>query len=529
MASWTFALDLDHAPGRSLAQQIAGALSADIQRGRLRPGDRLPGSRTLAGMLKVHRQTVVTAIDDLVAEGWLVCRKASGTFVADGLPEAPTNRRRDTERSRRASPRDSPGVGERAAPGASTRRRARAPHVRHAPGCSSVARRTDRSLLSPLDWRVRRVGALVQSSGRVASPSPATRAHCRSRGVWPSTRVDHGDARQPDGADAVGAALIRPGDAVAVEHPGYRPAWEAFKLAGAEVLPVHVDDRGLDVRALRQLIARRRIRAVYVTPHHQFPTTVTLSGPRRLELLDLAAHERFAVIEDDYDHEFHYSGKPVLPMASIDRAGVVAYVGTLSKVLAPGLRLGFVAAPPDLIEQLIAYRSFVDLQGDHVLECAIAQMLEDGLIQRHVRKMRRAYRARLGTLAARFGNSLVIPHVPRTFGRTAIWVRTRSTRMMVQWARAARDRGVVFDAGGAFTLNGAPAPGARLGFACLTEDEIGRAVKALAAAASFVRSRSYQEEFTPDVPRADVPSAATKTFVSSRPALRPRRAQGCRW
>ena len=195
-------------------------------------------------------------------------------------------------------------------------------------------------------------------------------------------------------------ALIRPGDAVAVENPGYRPAWEAFKLAGAEVLPVHVDEGGLDVRALRQLIARRRIRAVYVTPHHQFPTTVTLSGPRRLELLDLAAHERFAVIEDDYDHEFHYSGKPVLPMASLDQAGVVAYVGTLSKVLAPGLRLGFVAAPPDLVEQLIAYRSFVDLQGDHVLECAIAQMLEDGLIQRHVRKMRRVYRARLGALAA---------------------------------------------------------------------------------------------------------------------------------
>ena len=93
MASWTFALDLDRTPGRSLAQQIAGALSADIQRGRLRPGDRLPGSRTLAGMLKVHRQTVVTAIDDLVAEGWLVCRKASGTFVADGLPDAPANRR----------------------------------------------------------------------------------------------------------------------------------------------------------------------------------------------------------------------------------------------------------------------------------------------------------------------------------------------------------------------------------------------------------------------------------------------------
>jgi GntR family transcriptional regulator/MocR family aminotransferase len=177
-------------------------------------------------------------------------------------------------------------------------------------------------------------------------------------------------------------------------------------------------------------------------------------------------------------------------MASIDRTGVVAYVGTLSKVLAPGLRLGFVAAPPDLIGQLIAYRSFVDLQGDHVLESAIAQMLEEGLIQRHVRKMRRIYRARLATLASALRQALgdfVTFREPS--GGTAIWVRTRSARLMIQWARAARDRGVLFDAGGAFTLNAAPAPGARLGFACLTDDELGRAVKALAAAASFVRSR----------------------------------------
>jgi Aminotransferase class I and II len=156
---------------------------------------------------------------------------------------------------------------------------------------------------------------------------------------------------------------------------------------------------GLDVSALAGRVSRRPIRAVYVTPHHQFPTTVTLAGPRRLQLLDLASRARFAVIEDDYDHEFHYTGKPVLPLASHDRVGVVAYVGTMSKVLAPGLRLGFIAAPPNLIEQLVAYRSFVDLQGDQVLEAAIADLLQDGLIQRHARKMRRVYRARLDTLA----------------------------------------------------------------------------------------------------------------------------------
>src|SRR5262245_62620003 len=149
-------------------------------------------------------------------------------------------------------------------------------------------------------------------------------------------------------------ALVRPGDVVAVEHPGYRPAWEAFRLAGAEVVPVPVDEHGLDIRALHKLISRREIRAVYVTPHHQFPTTVTLAAPRRMELLRLAAQRRFAIVEDDYDHEFHYGGRPVLPMASFDTEGVVVYIGTLSKVLALGLRLGFVAAPRDFVGRVMA-------------------------------------------------------------------------------------------------------------------------------------------------------------------------------
>jgi GntR family transcriptional regulator / MocR family aminotransferase len=492
VASWTFALELDRTPGRSLAQQIAAALSADIQRGRLRPGDRLPGSRTLAGLLNVHRQTVVTAIDDLVAEGWLVCRKASGTFVADGVTDISAARRREIERSRRTSPArfalelsnpppaELPGdAGPRTLLMSGTR-----PDVRLLPA-DLIGRYYRRS-----------VGAFARQLLSYNHPAGLPRLREQLAVMLSATRGLAIDARSimvTRGSQMALAllarALIRPGDVVAVEQPGYRPAWEAFRLAGAEVLPVHVDDGGLDVRALRQLTTRRRIRAVYVTPHHQFPTTVTLSGPRRLELLNLAAEQRFAVVEDDYDHEFHYSGKPVVPMASIDRAGVVAYVGTLSKVLAPGLRLGFVAAPPDLIEQLVAYRSFVDLQGDHVLESAVARLFEDGLVQRHVRKMRRTYRTRLVTLASalrqQLGDFLTFREPS---GGTAIWVRTRSTRTMVQWARAARERGVVFDADSAFMLNGAPASGARLGFACLTEDELGRAVKALAAAASSVHS-----------------------------------------
>jgi GntR family transcriptional regulator/MocR family aminotransferase len=208
---------------------------------------------------------------------------------------------------------------------------------------------------------------------------------------------------------------------------------------------------------------------VYVTPHHQYPTTVTLTPARRLELLRLAAEKGFAILEDDYDHECHYSGRPLMPIASLDTRGLVVNIGTLSKVVAPGLRLGFIAAPTDLIERLVAYRSFTDLQGDPVLECALAELFEDGLIQRHVRKMRRLYRERLAILTSAIRSQLgdfVIFREPS--GGTALWVRTRTAQMMMRWAHAARERGVFFDTGTAFTLNHTQTPGARLGFACLS-------------------------------------------------------------
>jgi GntR family transcriptional regulator/MocR family aminotransferase len=281
----------------------------------------------------------------------------------------------------------------------------------------------------------------------------------------------------------VARALIRPGDAIAVEHPGYRPAWEAFRLAGGHIVPVRVDEHGVNIRALQRAIARRPIRAVYVTPHHQYPTTVTLTASRRVALLRLAAEKEFAVIEDDYDHEFHYSGRPVMPIASIDTQGLVVYIGTMSKVVAPGLRLGFVAAPMDLIERLVAYRSFADLQGDPVLECAVAELFEDGLIQRHVRRMRRLYRERLTILTAALRSQLGdFVSFREPSGGTALWVRTRDARMMMRWAHAAQERGVFFDTGTAFTLNRTHTPGARLGFACLDDREIKEAVSRLTAA-----------------------------------------------
>jgi GntR family transcriptional regulator / MocR family aminotransferase len=487
MARWEFVLPLERQRGVPLFQQIARAIAADIRRGRLRPGDPLPGTRTLARALGVQRLTVVSAFDDLIAEGWLVSHPASGTFVSSDLPD-PKPRRFAPQRTPNPAPPNRAGYDLLAAPepelpyevprGSLLFAPSR-PDVRLAPG-ALIGRAYRRAIGKP-------GGALLS----YAAPEGHPRLRDALAAMLASTRglaatsanvlVTRGSQMA---ISLLARALVRPGDVVAVEELGYRPAWETFRLAGARVVGVPVDKDGIRIDRLERAIADHGVRAVYVTPHHQFPTTVTLSAGRRMKLLDLARDHRFAIFEDDYDHEFHYDGRPVLPLASVDSAGVVVYIGTLSKVLAPGLRLGYIVAPVPLIERIAAHRSYVDTQGDQVLEYAIGELLEDGAIQRHVRRMRREYRARRDVLVAALRDELADDltfTVPA--GGIALWARARRALDVDAWARAARARGAVIVTGSAYTLDGRAEPCVRLGFASLNAKELQEGVRRLAAAA----------------------------------------------
>jgi GntR family transcriptional regulator / MocR family aminotransferase len=230
-------------------------------------------------------------------------------------------------------------------------------------------------------------------------------------------------------------------------------------------------------------VKRTPVRAIYVTPHHQYPTTVTLKAARRLALLTLARAERIAIIEDDYDHEFHYEGRPVLPLASADHAGLVVYIGTLSKILAPGFRIGYIVAPSAVLQSVAAIRSLLDIQGDLATEATIATLIEDGELQRHVARVRRVYANRREILA----NSL-----RRTFGERveftlagggmALWVHLRMAVDFDAWARRGVERGVSWYTGRRYTFDGRPIPFARFSFAWLNERELPEAVKRMAAA-----------------------------------------------
>jgi len=222
---------------------------------------------------------------------------------------------------------------------------------------------------------------------------------------------------------------------------------------------------------------------VYLTPHHQFPTTVTMGAPRRLRLLEWARQHRVAILEDDYDNEFHFDGRPVLPLAGDDPGGVVIYMGTLSKILAPGMRIGFVTGPRVLVEALAARRSAADGQGDPAMQRVAAELLEEGLLQRHARKMRRIYHSRRGALAAaltqHLGETITFDLPP---GGMSLWLRVDPQVDMDLWAQRALKLGVAIATGRQFDFQGRPKPNLRLGFSALNETELEEAVRRLTRA-----------------------------------------------
>jgi GntR family transcriptional regulator/MocR family aminotransferase len=246
---------------------------------------------------------------------------------------------------------------------------------------------------------------------------------------------------------------------------------------------VAIDGDGMDIEALQRLANATTLRAIYVTPHHQYPTTVTLRVARRLSLLALARAGRIAIIEDDYDHEFHYDGRPVLPLASADHAGLVVYIGTLSKVLAPGLRIGYLVAPPAVLRSARAIRSLLDIQGDLATEAAVAALIEDGELQRHVARVRRVYANRREILASSlrrvFGDGAEFTLAP---GGMALWVRLHMSVDIDEWARRSVRHGVSWYTGRRYAFDGKPQPFARFSFAWLNERELPEAVRRMAAA-----------------------------------------------
>jgi GntR family transcriptional regulator/MocR family aminotransferase len=483
---WKASVDIDRAAALPPFLQIARSLAADIQQGRLRPGDRLPGSRRLAESLQVHRNTVLAALAELMSEGWIETAPGRGTFVTRTIVN-PSHRRS----ARRPAPRiELPAAVPFALPDPPLEYRP--PPL--PPGTLFLSGGAPDLRLVPAKTigRAYRRVLTLRGTDLLGYGEPEGYAGLRAAlaSILASNRrllVRPGDILVTRGSQMAvtlaARALLRPGDAVAVEEFGYRPAWEAFRAAGATVIPVPIDHDGINIDALKQIVSDTPVRVIYVTPHHQYPTTVTLKAARRLALLELARTRGIPIIEDDYDHEFHYDGRPVLPLASTDHGGLVVYIGTLSKVLAPSLRIGYLVASAPVLKSACAIRSLLDIQGDRATEAAVATLIEDGELERHVARVRRVYADRREILATSlkrtFGDEVAF-NLPA--GGMALWVQFCMPVDVDEWANRCAQHGVRWYPGRQYAFDGKSKPFARFIFAGLNERELPEAVKRMAAA-----------------------------------------------
>lgn len=505
MRRWQLTIALDPQREQPLFLQLASVVAEDIRRGRLKPGEPLPGSRELAELLGINRNTVIAGYDELAAEGLVVTRIGGGTFVAQPPPTAvaPHTLATCEAPTYALAPSSQPLLTiDAPQPGALVLSRS-TPDVRLLP-----SRELARAFRRAIGQRGRSVLTYTDPRGHVRLRNELAAMLSRSRGLLTAPDGVLITRSIEQGLDLVARTLIAPGDTVVVETFGYPPARRVLKLAGARLLPVPVDHDGLDIDALESLLAREPVRAVLLTPHHQFPTTVVMSAARRARLAELALRHRFAIIEDDYDHEFHYEGKPVLPIAAGAARANVIYVAAMSNLLAPGLSTGFIVAPPPMLERLIALRAASDAQGDAAVECAIAELFEDGELLRHVRRMRRIYASRRDALAAalvRHLGSAIDFRVPE--GGMALWARADDGIDVAAWAHAGEREGVVFNDARAFDFFHGEQPFLRLGFSYHDSAELDEAARRMARA--LIRTRSSK--------------VATQAVDATKPATRPKR------
>jgi GntR family transcriptional regulator/MocR family aminotransferase len=400
----------DRKSATPLYRQIYEGYRAAIIDRRLRPGQRMPSTRGLADELGLSRIPVLNAFEQLIAEGYLDARTGAGTYVSDVLPaESRATRNETTERA-------APQKGKRGARRQVSRVAGRLPSSQpwlkgvgaFAVGHAAIDHFPYATWTRLLSRHAHHLTAQILRYGPALGYLPFREAVAD---YLRTTRAMHCEADQimvvsgSQQALAICArALLDPGDQIWTENPGYHGGRAALDLAGARVVPVPVDEEGLDVAAGRARAPKAR--AALVTPSHQYPLGATMSASRRLQLLNWASAQGSWIIEDDYDSEYRYESLPVGALQGLDRDGRVLYIGTFSKVLFPALRLGYIVIPPDLVESFANVRRSMDICPPAFLQAVLTDFLREGHFALHIRRMRRRYRERRTALVEAVRNTL---------------------------------------------------------------------------------------------------------------------------
>jgi|SRR5690554_1111325 len=480
-------IQIDRNSNKAIYLQLAYQLINAIQRGVLVPGIQLPGSRQMSAHLNLHRKTIIAAYDELDAQGWIEVRPNKGTFVCTKFQAIPRSFPENRQEFLTSYP--------------------------HRTGYSFK-----KSIL--LDLSVVNTSAEMEFTdglpdvrlapladlSRVYGTNLKRKSNSKHLGFTPNDGSEHfkellttylnntrglhiskGNIIVTRGVDMgiylAAELLLEKDDLVLVADLSYYVANMIFQKVGAKIISVPVDEQGIVVDAVRELCKTKTIRMLYLTPHQHYPTTVTLIAERRVELLNLSATYGFIILEDDYDYDFQFDNNPVLPLASADTHGMVIYIGSFAKSMAPGFRTGYLVAPENLIKELGKLRGLIDRQGDVLMEQALAELLEEGEIQRHLKKTLKVYMERrnafCGLLQMHLGD-VVSFEVP--VGGLAVWTKWKTDLNLMRISYNCMTNHLYLPQTLLYQRRGLTAM--RLGFANQTVEELERSVKILAAAIS---------------------------------------------
>lgn len=416
-ASYIPPIALDPRAKTPLYRQLYDWFRAAILAGQMRPGQRVPATRSLAAELKISRIPVLNAYEQLLAEGYFEARVGAGTCVAGSIPDDVLN----PAPGRARNPRPASEVGTQSAARRISRR---GDGLTKLPAQSWLnVQGAFRVSLPALDdfpmgiWsklmarHSRRPATGIMAYGDAMGYQPLREAIAEYLGAFRAVRCEPSQilvtTGSQQGLQLSAQVLVDPKDRVLLEEPGYPSARQAFLAAGAELIPVPVDQEGLDMaRVLGRGRNGQSASAVYITPSHQYPLGMTMSATRRMLLLNWAVRTGAWIIEDDYDSEYRFGSRPIASLQGLDTNARVIYVGTFSKVMFPALRVGYLVVPKDLVAAFSAARDAADVFSATLYQAVLTDFIREGHFARHIRRMRMLYMERRRILIEEIGSQL---------------------------------------------------------------------------------------------------------------------------
>ncbi len=468
----TLNLDIEQTKTK-LYLKIADALRKAIENGTVISQEKLPSARVLAEQLSVNRHTVMAAYNELVAQGWVETKQRQGYTVAKVLPAY----RASTSMNIILKAEDNHAWRIIKSSQDAFSRPAHNYPFNFAGGNPDIELFPFNEFRGFINDALNRPSIKELNYGDNAGFQPFIKEVAtylrRVRSITNKEIIVVNGTQEA--LYIISQVLLKAGDKVAVENLGYRPAWTALRNAGAELIGIKQAEQGIDVDDFESLIQQHKIRLLYLTPLHQYPTTTTLSVEKRVKIYQLAQQYNIPIIEDDYDHEFHYNSQPLPPMAANDPSGLVIYLSSFSKIMFPGIRLGIIAVDKSLATHLVSYRTLMNHKANVLLQDAVARWMKDGGFERHLRKSTRRYQRRRKCMVDLL-NSFVDEGLNLEFtipkGGMALWVNVGSQAEAL--SKLAKGKGIFILAESAFHLNHQNNENKfiRLGFAGQSEEKI---------------------------------------------------------